>query len=259
MNPHENKETTMKASLMTHMIAGYPDDQTSLETARALVAGGAAILEIQFPFSDPSADGPAIQAACTEALNAGFKVEQGWNLVETVRREFPSVPVFVMSYASIVVTKGVDAFAARARQAGVAGLIIPDLAPGADEGLYEAGKRHGLAIVPVIVPSVPTPRLEVVLADRPEWVYTAIRAGITGTHTTLTPELKAFLAGLNARTKVMAGFGIDSPQQVVDLQGSAHTIVVGSALVRTVAAAFQTGGKTQVRRDVEAKVRELVG
>jgi len=249
----------MKTSLMTHMIAGYPDYETSLETARALVAGGAAILEIQFPFSDPSADGPAIQAACTEALAAGFKVDDGWRLVETVRREFPAVPVFVMSYASIVVTKGVEAFAARAQAAGVAGLIIPDLAPGADEGLYAAGARHHLAIVPVIVPSVPHDRLEAVLALNPEWVYTAIRAGITGTHTTLTPELKAFLAGLNARTKVMAGFGIDSADQVRDLQASAHTIVVGSALVRSVAAASQKGGKAAVRRALEAKVKELLG
>jgi len=248
----------MKPSLMTHMVAGYPSYDASLETARGLVAGGAAILEIQFPFSDPSADGPAIQAACTEALAAGFKVADGWKLVEAVRREFPSVPVFVMSYASIVVTKGVDAFCAQAAKSGTAGLIIPDLAPGADEGLYAAGKKHGLAVVPVIVPSVPQDRLEALLVNNPEWVYTAIRAGITGTHTTLTPELKAFLATLNARTKVMAGFGIDSAQQVADLQASAHTIVVGSALVRVVSGA-SAGGGAAVKKAVEAKVRELVG
>jgi len=249
----------MKVSLMTHMIAGYPNLETSLETARGLVAGGAAILEVQFPFSDPSADGPAIQAACTEALAAGFKVDDGWKLVETIRHEFPAVPVFVMSYASIVVTKGVEAFCARAHQAGVAGLIIPDLAPGADEGLYAAGKKHGLAIVPVVVPSVPHDRLDAILALKPEWVYTAIRAGITGTHTTLTAELKAFLKGLNARTKVMAGFGIDSAEQIRDLAASTHTIVVGSALVRTVAAAFAQGGAASVKKTVEAKVRELAG
>jgi tryptophan synthase alpha chain len=249
----------MKPSLMTHMIAGYPDFDTSLETARALVAGGAALLEIQFPFSDPSADGPAIQAACTEALAAGFKVDDGWRLVETVRKEFPGVPVFVMSYASIVVTKGVEAFCARAARAGAAGLIIPDLAPGADEGLYAAGAHHGLAVVPVIVPSVPADRLEAILAPQPAWVYTAIRAGITGTHTTLTADLKAFLARLNARTQVMAGFGIDSPDQVRDLTDSVHTIIVGSALVRTVGAAFRKGGKAEVRRAVEAQVRQLVG
>jgi len=249
----------MKTSLMTHMIAGYPDYDTSLETARALVAGGAAILEIQFPFSDPSADGPAIQAACTEALAAGFKVDDGWRLVETVRREFPSVPVFIMSYASIVVTKGVEAFVSRAQKAGATGLIIPDLAPGADEGLYAAGRALGLVVVPVIVPSVPHDRLEAILGPKPEWVYTAIRAGITGVHTTLTLELKSFLATLNARTKVMAGFGIDSPEQVRDLKDSAHTVVVGSALVRAVAIASKKGGKEGVRKDLEVKVRELVG
>jgi len=249
----------MSATLMTHMVAGYPDYDTSLETARALASGGASFLEIQFPFSDPSADGPAIQAACTEALAAGFKVRDGWKLVETIRAEFPSVPVFVMSYASIVVTQGVEAFCDRARKAGAAGVIIPDLSPGADEGLYAAGAARGLAVVPVVVPSTPAPRLEAILKTGPEWVYTAIRAGITGVHTTLTPELKAFLAALNARTKVFAGFGIDSAQQVSDLKDSAHTVVVGSALVRVVASAAKAGGKAAVRREVEAKVRELVG
>jgi len=248
----------MKTSLMAHLVAGYPTYELSLETARGLVAGGASFLEIQFPFSDPSADGPAIQAACTQALAAGFKVDDGWRLVAKVRGEFPMVPVFVMSYASIVVTKGVEAFVAQAKAEGVTGLIIPDLAPGADEGLAEAGKKHGVSIVPVIVPSVPASRLEKLLADEPEWVYTAIRAGITGVHTTLTPELKAFLSALNARTKVMAGFGIDSAQQVRDLATSAHTIVVGSALVRVVAAAFEQGGITAVRPAVENKVLELL-
>jgi len=248
----------LKTSLMTHMIAGYPDFETSLDTARALVAGGAALLEIQFPFSDPSADGPAIQAACTQALSAGFKVADGWGLVEIVRKEFPSVPVFVMSYASIVVTKGVEAFVTRAKAAGVAGLIIPDLAPGADEGLYAAGKKHAVAVVPVIVPSVPSDRLESILALAPEWVYTAIRAGITGSHTTLTDELKVFLASLNARTKVMAGFGIDSVGQVRDLAGTVHTIVVGSALVREVSSAWKNGGQRAVRSRLEVVVRELL-
>lgn len=248
----------MTTSLMTHLVAGYPDAATSLETVRALVAGGATMLEIQFPFSDPSADGPAIQAACTEALAAGFKVSDGWSLVETARREFPAVPVFVMSYASIVVTKGVEAFCARAAAAGADGLIIPDLAPGADEGLYEAGRRHGLAVVPVVVPSVGPERLEQVLATGPAWVYTAIRAGITGRHTILTPELTTFLATLNARTRVMAGFGIDSADQVRGLRSSAHTIVVGSALVREVAAAFASGGAAAVRGALEAKVRSLL-
>jgi tryptophan synthase alpha chain len=241
------------------MIAGYPDYDTSLETARGLVAGGASLLEIQFPFSDPSADGPAIQAACTEALVAGFRVDHGWKLVEAVRREFPAVPVFVMSYASIVVTKGVEAFCARAQAAGATGLIIPDLAPGADEGLFATGKRLGLSIVPVIVPSVPAQRLEFILSHDLEWVYTAIRAGITGSHTNLTPELLEFLRKLNSRTKVMAGFGIDSAAQVRELTGKVHTIIVGSALVRAVAAAAKKGGKKAVRKDLEEKVRELVG
>ena len=227
----------MKVNLMAHLVAGYPTQKASLEAARALARGGATYLEVQFPFSDPSADGPAIQAACTQALAAGFKVAKGWELVSVLRQEFPSIPIFVMSYASIVVARGVEAFVAEAARHSV-GLIIPDLIPGADEGLFEAGRMAGVPIVPVIVPTVAASRLNELLALKPEWVYTAIRTGITGIHTTLTPDLEFFLSGLHAQTKVLAGFGIDSPDQVRALAPRAHAVVVGSAFVRTLSQAW---------------------
>ncbi len=227
----------MKVKLMAHLVAGYPTQKASLEAARALARGGATYLEVQFPFSDPSADGPAIQAACTQALAAGFKVSKGWELVSTLRQEFPNLPVFVMSYASIVIARGVKAFVDEAARQGV-GLIIPDLIPGADEGLFEAGRLAGVPIVPVIVPTVSKERLQDLLALKPEWVYTAIRTGITGVHTTLTPDLEFFLAGLRDQTKVLAGFGIDSPEQVRSLASFAHAVVVGSAFVRSIAKAW---------------------
>jgi tryptophan synthase alpha chain len=249
----------MKNKLMAHLVAGFPNLETSLVVAKALIEGGATYLEVQFPFSDPSADGPAIQAACTEALSQGFKVAQGWELVDKLHAEYPQVPVFVMSYASIVVARGIEAFVADAKRHNVA-LIIPDLAPGADDGLFAEGQRQGVPIVPVIVPTVSPQRLEAILQLKPEWVYTAVRTGITGTHTTLTPELETFLARINSRAKVLAGFGIDSPSQVQALAGKVHAPVIGSAFVRKITSIWQTKdlSETEKLKELVFQLQELV-
>lgn len=243
--------------VMAHMVAGFPNLETSFRTAQALIDGGAAYLEVQFPFSDPSADGPVIQAACTTALEAGFKVSQGWDLIKRIKAYKADVPVFIMSYGSIVFTKGVDEFCAQAAAAGASGLIIPDLAPGADEGLYAAAKARGVPSVPVIVPTVSEERLKYILSLKPDYIYTAIRTGITGTHTTLTPSLLDFLGTLAENAKVLAGFGIDSPDQAKKLAPIVHSLVVGSAFVREVEQAA-TGGAEAVYKAVKAKLETLV-
>jgi tryptophan synthase alpha chain len=142
------------------------------------------------------------------------------------------VPVFIMTYASVVVSHGVEWFTARAAQAGASGLIVPDLPPDYDEGLYAAGREAGLHVVPVLVPSAASERVEMALATRPSYVYAALRKGITGAATEIGAENITFLEGLKARgVHVMAGFGIRSREQVEALHGHADTVVVGSAFV----------------------------
>ena len=116
----------MAESLMTHMVAYYPDRERSIEVAKAFVDGGARYLEIQFPFSDPSLDGPVIQSACTRALEAGFRVDDGFVLVGEISR-FAGRPIFVMSYASLVFARGVERFVQDVQKAGGYGVIVPDL------------------------------------------------------------------------------------------------------------------------------------
>ena len=164
---------------MTHMVAGYPDTETSFAVARGLIDGGASIIELQFPFSDPAADGPVIQAACSTALEAGFTLDSGFNLAERIS-SYSNVPVFIMTYANPVVTLGVDEFIHRAAGAGVKGIIAPDLVAGSDEGLYAAGKKLGMPIVPVVVPTITPERLSEIAALQEPYVYTALRQGITG-------------------------------------------------------------------------------
>jgi tryptophan synthase alpha chain len=241
---------------MTHFVVGYPTLEDSATAARAMADGGAAYLEAQFPFSDPSADGPTIQEACREALDRGFRVSDGFEVVRRLS-ETVAVPIFIMSYANLVVAPGVDAFVRRARAAGAAGLIVPDLMPGSDEGLYDASDRAGLHAVPVVAPGVSDARMTRILAQAPSYLYAAIRVGITGSVTRLDGRVVEFLERMSGTgANVLAGFGIRTRAQVVSLERHVHGLVVGSVLVRAVAKAG-TGGS--LYDEVRRTVGDLVG
>ena len=143
-----------KIKLMSHLVAGYPTDELSFTAARALVDGGADILEIQLPFSDPSADGPAIQGACTEVLKRGYRTADGLSFIARLHKEFPQVKIYLMSYGSLVYTPGIENFCKRAADAGVTGMIIPDLPFDHDEGLTNACRANGMENIPVAAPSM---------------------------------------------------------------------------------------------------------
>jgi tryptophan synthase alpha chain len=225
---------------MAHLIAGYPDRAASLEVARGLGDAGAAYLEVQFPFSDPTADGPAIQAGCASALAAGFTVADGFRILEEIAR-LARTPVFLMSYANLVFTFGVERFLASCARAGARGVIVPDLPPGCDEGLFAIAPSHGLAAVPVLSPSIREERLAIVAALAPEYVYATLRAGTTGERTLIDAESLRFLervgrlGGTGGAAKVLAGFGIEHRSQVAELAPRVHAVVVGSAIVREIA------------------------
>lgn len=223
-----------RVRLMTHLVSHFPNRALSLQAARAMIEGGASYLEIQFPFSDPSADGKLIQTACTEALAAGFTVEGGFGLVRELRGE-TELPIFVMSYANLVFRPGVRAFCERAKEAGATGVIVPDLMPGYDEGLFRLGADAGLEVVPVVAPTISDARLSEVAALSPRFLYAALRVGITGSYTEIGEDNRRFLKRLAPiGAKVLAGFGIASREQVEALAGEVHALVVGSALVRII-------------------------
>jgi len=222
------------ATLMAHMIAYFPNREISVDIARGLAAGGASYLELQFPFSDPSADGSLIQTAGTAALESGFTVRGGFELVREIVSQ-TGLPVFIMSYGNLVFRKGTDSFVREAKSAGASGLIVPDLPPGNDEGLYLAGRAHGVEIVPVVAPSVSDSRLTRISEENPLYLYAALRLGITGSYTEIGEENLAFLARLKRiGSRIVAGFGISSPEQVRSLAPHVHALVVGSAFVKTI-------------------------
>ena len=231
----------IERSIMAHVVPYYPDRARSIEAVRALVDGGVRYLEIQFPFSDPTADGPTIQDACSTALESGFTVEEGFAFIDEVR-SFTDVPIFLMCYASLVFTPGVSAFVKRAHDHGISGLIVPDLPPDYDAGLYAACRKHGIAAVPVLVTTARRKRIELALEARPEYVYVALRSGTTGSDTELSDETLAFLDRIKeSGAKIFAGFGIRRGDQVAAIAPHCEAAVVGSAFVRAIGEGSKRG------------------
>jgi len=250
----------MPERIMAHLVAGYPDPEACLEAARGLLDGGCAYLEVQFPFSDPTADGPLIQEACDASLRAGFRLARGFELLRKLHSLSP-VPLFLMSYACPVVVRGVAGFLRQAREAGAAGLLVPDLPVDSDEGLYAQGRALGLEVVPVIAPNITEMRLRVIERIGARYLYAALRPGITGQYTELGTENLAFLRRLaGPGRRILAGFGVSSRAQVLALAPQVHAVVVGSAFIQTIREVRGRGGGTgAVRRALEARMQELAG
>ncbi len=266
------------STIMAHLVAHYPDPERSLAVAEGLVDGGASYLEVQFPFSDPTADGPVIQHACQYALDGGFSVDAGFDFVRalaSVAARGPgadaaaeaaddaggprAVPIFIMSYASLLFARGVRRFLEDGARAGATGFILPDLPLDYDEGVFAAARDVGTTIVPVTVTSARETRVALLLESRPEYVYVALRSGTTGAKTELGEENLRFLDRLrDAGVRAMAGFGVSERAQVEALDPHVHATVVGSAFVRTVTT-HASEQPEQLRAHMAAQARSLVG
>lgn len=245
-----------KINLMSHLVAGYPTDELSFTAARALVEGGADILEIQLPFSDPSADGPAIQGACTKVLQRGYKTADGLSFIEKLHKEFPHVKIYLMSYGSLVYTPGVENFCKRAAAAGVTGMIIPDLPFDNDEGLTAACRANGMENIPVAAPSMSPERLSKLAHAGFPYIYAALRTGITGTNTKIDENTLQFLNKVSeGGSKVYGGFGISNGEQAKALADSVEAIVAGSVFVRLITE--NQNDKDALYKAVRTKAEEL--
>ena len=247
-----------KIKLMSHLVAGYPTDALSFTAAKALVEGGADILEIQLPFSDPSADGPAIQGACTEVLKRGYRTQDGLDFISKLHREFPEVKIYLMSYGSLVYTPGVENFCRRAAEAGVSGMIIPDLPFDFDEGLTECCKKNGIVNIPVAAPSMSAERLEKLSHAGFPYIYAALRTGITGTETTVDQSTLDFIKKVKSGgSKVYGGFGISNGKQSAALSGTVEAVVAGSVFVRTINE--NCSDEKKLFEAVKNKAKEIAG
>lgn len=242
--------STDKIRLMAHLVAGYPDDSGCMAIAKGLVEGGATYLEVQIPFSDPSADGSAIREACSAVLASGYRVSDALAFVAWLTQVFPGVPVFVMTYGSLAVSPDVHTFSAAVRNAGAAGLIVPDLPFDADEGLALAclGGVRPVCPVPVAAPSMRPQRLARMAGLGREYLYAALRAGVTGEATEIREETRDFLAAAGAGgARILGGFGIRTGEQARQLAPHVHAVVAGSVFVELIA---RTAGQLPAAGDI---------
>ena len=226
--------------LMTHIIPFFPNEEKSLAIAHALLNADARYLEVQFAFSDPSADGPLIEDACQVALRQGFTVDRGFAFIRTLQEESTALregkaKIFLMTYASLLFARGVERFVQDAAQEGVSGLIVPDLPLDSDEGLRTAADTYGVHVIPVLAVNSREERIRLIQEGNPEYIYCVLRPGITGARTELGEKNIRFLdrAG-SGGAKILAGFGISEHAQVKALTDHAHAAVVGSAFVREI-------------------------
>jgi len=244
-----------RAALMPYLMGGFPDMAASLAIGEAYADGGADLVELGVPFSDPLADGPVIHAAGVEALRNGATVEQILQLGAALA---PRLPVVLMCYANIVHARGFAAFAAALRAHEISGLIVPDLPLEEAPELRAACDAEGVALVALVAPTTPDERLARIGALARGFLYAVSLVGTTGERGALDAGLDAFLRRAAAATDVplAVGFGIGTPEQAAAAaDAGAAGVIVGSRLVR---AAGEADDPTAEVRAIVAAMAEAL-
>lgn len=254
-------ERAGRSGFVAFITAGDPDPETSLAILEGLPAAGVDLIEIGMPFTDPMADGPAIQASSLRALKAGQNLIGTLEMVRRFRAGDEGTPVVLMGYYNPIYSYGVDAFLKDAREAGVDGLIIVDLPPEEDDELCLPAMKAGLSFIRLATPTTDDARLPTVLTNTSGFVYYVAILGITGTRSADNADIRNAVDRLKRHTDlpVAVGFGIKTPAAVADVAGIADAAVVGSAIVERIRTGLDTDGKAgpNLKKDVLDFVAEL--
>jgi len=245
-----------RAALVTFTMAGDPDTKTSLEILKALPKAGADVIELGMPFTDPMADGPAIQAGGLRALNAGQDMIKTLGMIRAFRKGDNATPIVLMGYYNPIYIYGVTKFLADAKSAGVDGLIVVDLPPEEDEELCLPALKAGLNFIRLATPTTDDKRLPAVLANTSGFVYYVSITGITGSAAPDADKVHAAVTRIKRHTKlpVAVGFGVRTAKQARAIAAGAEGVVVGSALVNAVEDSLDKKGRA-TSRTVKAVTR----
>lgn len=223
-----------RMGLMTHVVAGYPSLMVTGELIVRMEEAGVDFIEIQIPFSDPAADGPVIMRANDASLQAGTTVDDCFKLARSVSKK-TSIPLLFMTYYNIVFRRGVDKFCREAWDAGIKGLIVPDLPVDEEsyEHLIQATHTYGLNFIPVLSPTSTDDRLALYTEYTGGFAYCTARAGTTGEGEHAEQQLARYLKRVHRHIKVplAVGFGISKPEHLLMLKGHADIAVIGSAAI----------------------------
>jgi tryptophan synthase alpha chain len=222
-----------RAALVTFLTAGDPDLETSLAILRTLPAAGADVIELGVPFTDPMADGPAIQMSSQRALKAGQTLTRTLGMVRAFRQADDATPIVLMGYYNPIYIYGVDRFLVDAKSAGVDGLIVVDLPPEEDAELCLPALAAGLNFIRLATPTTDDKRLPAVLANTSGFVYYVSITGITGSGAPDASKVSSAVARIKRHTRlpVAVGFGVRTAEQAAAIAAGADGVVVGSALV----------------------------
>ncbi len=238
-----------RSAFITFLMAGDPDAATSLEIIKALPKAGSDIIEIGMPFTDPMADGPAIQAAGLRALKAGMTLRKTLDMVRAFRKGDDATPLVLMGYYNPIYIHGVDQFLTDAKSAGVDGLIIVDLPPEEDTELCLPAMKAGLNFIRLATPTTDDKRLPAVLANTSGFVYYVSITGITGSASANAATVGEAVGRIKRHTKlpVCVGFGIRTPEAARGIAQNADGAVVGTALVEALRASLDAEGRATAK------------
>ena len=234
-----------RSGLVTYLTCGDPDGETFAQLLARLPAAGADLIEVGVPFSDPMADGPAIQAAGLRALRAGMTLARVLAITRDFRARDPETPIVLMGYYNPIYRYGVERFCSDAAAAGVDGLITVDLPPEEDEELQKPARQAGLDLVSLTAPTSDDRRLPRVLGHASGFVYHVAIAGITGTKSADSAQVRVAVERIRRHTAlpIAVGFGIKTPAQAAEIAAIADAAVVGSALVQRLASMLDRDGR----------------
>lgn len=241
-----------KSAFVAFVMAGDPDYEKSLEIVRGMPAAGVDVIELGMPFTDPMADGPAIQLAGQRALRSGMTLARTLQLVRDFRIDDNTTPIVLMGYYNPIYSKGVDTFLSEAKEAGVDGLIVVDLPPEEDSELCIPAGNAGLNFIRLTTPTTDNARLTTVLQNTSGFIYYVSITGITGAASASAEMVAPEVARIKSSTDlpVCVGFGIKTPENAKAIAGVADGAVVGSAIVDLI-------GKGQSPTEVLAFVKTL--
>lgn len=236
-----------RPALVTYFMGGDPDYATSVEIMKALPKAGADVIEIGMAFSDPMADGPAIQAAALRALHAGQTLPKALQMVRDFRVSDDTTPIVLMGYYNPIYIYGVERFIKDALEAGIDGLIVVDLPPEMDEELCIPAIKAGINFIRLATPTTDEKRLPKVLENTSGFVYYVSMNGITGSALADTAQVSEAVARIKSHTDlpVCVGFGVRSGEQAKAIGASADGVVVGSAIVAAIAGTLDANDKVQ--------------
>lgn len=244
-----------RAAFIPFLTAGDPDLETTGRLLQALVAGGADLIELGVPFSDPIADGPTIQRSSHRALQGGVNLPGILRMVAR-QRDRLGVPIVLFTYFNPIYARGIEDFAEQAAASGVDGVLCVDLPPDEGGDFVQTLDRHGLDTIFLLAPTSTRDRIQKVAKMSSGFVYYVSRTGVTGARNELRPELLRETKRLRRKIDLplAVGFGVSTPEQVKALAGVADGVVVGSALVQLVE---EKAGQPDLVQAVEDRVREL--